>query len=203
MALHLLKLIWNRKRANFLIVTEILLSFLVLAAVTTIAVHYWRNYQAPLGFSYERIWDVVVRVPRGIDRHADVERERLARLVRLVEAVRQMPEVESVSHIELPTFRNWQWNSDIKLPDGRRVDFNGNRGGDELAATHVDPDRRRTLVLARGCRPELGGRRHQCGDGPRRSSAPSRRPARPCRATTDAASPERRTAAADRSASSA
>ena len=135
MALHLLKLIWNRKRANFLIVTEILLSFLVLAAVTTIAVHYWRNYQAPLGFSYERIWDVIVRVPRGIDSAPDVERERLARFARLVEAVRQMPEVEAVSHVELPTFRNWQWNSDITLPDGRRVEFNGNRGGDELAST--------------------------------------------------------------------
>ena len=139
MALHLLKLIWNRKRANFLIVTEILLSFIVLAAVTTVAVHYWRNYQAPLGFSYERIWDVVVRVPRGIDSTPAVERERLARMVRLVEAIRQMPEVESVSHIAMPTFRNWQWNSDIKLPDGRRVEFNGNRGGDELAATMSIP----------------------------------------------------------------
>ena len=135
MALHLLKLIWNRKRANFLIVTEILLSFLVLAAVTTFAVHYWRNYQAPLGFSYERIWDVVVRVPRSIDAAPDVERERLARFTRLIDAVRQMPEVESVSHIELPTFRNWQWNSDITLPDGRRVEYNANRGGDALAET--------------------------------------------------------------------
>ncbi len=135
MTLHLLKLIWNRKRANVLIITEILLSFLVLAGVTTVAVHYWRNYQAPLGFSYERIWDVVVRVPRGIDATPEVERERLARFVRLVDAVRQMPEVESVSHLELPTFRNWEWNSDIKLPDGREVEFNGNRGGDELAAT--------------------------------------------------------------------
>lgn len=135
MTLHLLKLIWNRKRANVLIITEILLSFLVLAGVTTVAVHYWRNYQAPLGFSYERIWDVVVRVPRGIDATPEVERERLARFTRLVDAVRQMPEVESVSHIELPTFRNWEWNSDFNLPDGRRVEFNGNRGGDELAAT--------------------------------------------------------------------
>ena len=135
MALHLLKLIWNRKRANVLIVTEILLSFLVLAAVTTISVHYWRNYQAPLGFSYERIWDVLVRVPRGLDATPAVERERLARFSRLVDAVRQMPEVESVSHIELPVFRNWQWNSDITLPDGRHVAFNGNRGGDGLAAT--------------------------------------------------------------------
>lgn len=135
MALHLLKLIWNRKRANFLIVTEILLSFLVLAGVTTIAVHYWRNYQAPLGFSYERIWDVIVRVPRGIESSPKVDRERLARFTRLIDAVAQMPEVESVSHLQLPTFRNWQWNSDITLPDGRHVDFNGNRGGDGLATT--------------------------------------------------------------------
>ena len=39
----------------------------------------------------------------------------------------------------MPTFRNWQWNSDITLPDGRRVEFNGNRGGDELAATMSIP----------------------------------------------------------------
>lgn len=135
MALHLLKLIWNRKRANFLIITEILLSFLVLAGVTTVAVHYWRNYQAPLGFSYERIWDVVVRVPRGIDSAPAEERERLGRFQRLIEAARQMPEVESVSHVRMPSFRNWTWNSDMQLPDGRRVDFNGNGAGDELAET--------------------------------------------------------------------
>lgn len=139
MALHLLKLIWNRKRANFLIVTEILLSFLVLAGVTTMAVHYWRNYQAPLGFSYERIWDVVVRVPRGLESSPEQTRARLAQMVRLVEAARQMPEVESVAHIQMPTFRNWQWNSDLTLPDGRRVEFNGNRGGDSLAATFSIP----------------------------------------------------------------
>ncbi len=135
MALHLLKLIWNRKRANFLIITEILLSFLVLAGVTTVAVHYWRNYQAPLGFSYERIWDVVVRVPRGLESTPAENRERLARFQRLIEAARQMPEVESVSHVRMPSFRNWTWNSDIQLPDGRRVEFNGNGAGDELAET--------------------------------------------------------------------
>ena len=139
MALHLLKLIWNRKRANFLIITEILLSFLVLAGVTTVAMHYWRNYQSPLGFSYERIWDVIVRVPRGIDSTPEVDRERLARFSRLVDAVRQMPEVESVGHLELPTFRNWTWNSEITLPGGRQVEFNGNRGDDQLASTMSIP----------------------------------------------------------------
>jgi len=135
MALHLLKLIWNRKRANFLIITEILLSFLVLAAVTTVAVHYWRNYQAPLGFSYERVWDVLVRVPRGIESTPEVDRERFARMQRLIDAARQMPEVESIGHLQLGTFRNWQWNSDLTLEDGRRVEYNGNRADDELART--------------------------------------------------------------------
>ena len=140
MALHLLKLIWNRKRANLLIITEILLSFIVLAAVTTVAVHYYRNYQAPLGFSYDRIWDVHVRVPRGIDSTPEVDRERLGRFIRLLQATREMPEVESVSHLQLGTFRNWEWNSDFQLKgSGKRVEFNGNRGGDELIETMSIP----------------------------------------------------------------
>lgn len=134
MALHLLKLIWNRKRTNLLIIAEILLSFIVLAAVSTLGVHYFRNYQRPLGYSYDRIWDVLVRVPRGFESTPDVERERYARMQRLVEAARAMPEVESVGHLQLGLYRNWQWNSDITA-DGRRWEYNGNRADDELAAT--------------------------------------------------------------------
>jgi putative ABC transport system permease protein len=139
MALHLLKMIWNRKRANFLIVTEILLSFIVLAGVSTVAVHYWRNYQSPLGFSYERVWDVVVRVPRGLESTPEVDRERLQRMVRLIDTTRALPEVEAVSHIRMPTYRNWQWNSDFRTKGGKRVEFNGNGGGDELAETMSIP----------------------------------------------------------------
>jgi len=134
MTLHLLKLIWNRKRTNLLIITEILLSFIVLAAVSTLSVHYWRNYQRPLGYSYGRVWDVLVRVPRGLDSTPDVDRERFARMQRLVEATRAMPEVESVGHLQLGVFRNWQWNSSIEA-DGRRFEFSGNRADDALAET--------------------------------------------------------------------
>lgn len=132
MALHLLKLIWNRKRTNLLIITEILLSFIVVAAVSTLGVHYYRNYQRPLGYSYERIWDVLVRVPRGFESTPEVERERFARMQRLVEVTRAMPEVESVGHLQLGLYRNWQWNSDIQA-NGRRWEYNGNRADDDLA----------------------------------------------------------------------
>lgn len=134
MTLHLLKLIWNRKRTNLLIITEILLSFIVLAAVSTLGVHYYRNYQHTLGFSYERVWDVLVRVPRGFDATPEVERERFARMQRLVDAAQAMPEVEAVGHLQLGLFRNWQWNSAVEA-DGRRFEYNGNRGDDNLAET--------------------------------------------------------------------
>ncbi len=134
MTLHLLKLIWNRKRTNLLIVTELLLSFIVLAAVSTLAVHYYRNHQRPLGFSYENVWDVLVRVPRGFEATPEVERERYARMQRLVEAAQAMPEVEAVGHLQLGMYRNWQWSSSMDV-NGRTYDYNGNRGDDNLAET--------------------------------------------------------------------
>ena len=55
---HLLKLVWNRKRANVLIAVEILLSFLVLAAVATMIVYYVDNYRRPLGYAWQDTWVV-------------------------------------------------------------------------------------------------------------------------------------------------
>jgi len=57
---HLLKLVWNRKRINFLITVEIFISFIVLFAVMLIAVYHSDNYRQPLGFEYERVWRVKV-----------------------------------------------------------------------------------------------------------------------------------------------
>jgi len=49
MTRHLLRLVWNRKRSNLLVALEILLSFLVLTAVTTLAVFYANNYRSLSG----------------------------------------------------------------------------------------------------------------------------------------------------------
>ena len=55
---HLFILIWNRRRANFLLVTEIFLAFVVLFIVGSTLVYYRQTYQAPLGFDYEQVWTV-------------------------------------------------------------------------------------------------------------------------------------------------
>lgn len=68
MTKHLLKLVWNRKRINFLITVEIFFSFIVLFGVVLAAVYYVDNYNQPLGFAYENVWRVAVEMnDRGED----------------------------------------------------------------------------------------------------------------------------------------
>lgn len=58
---HLFKLIWNRKRSNFLLITEIFFCFLVLFAVLSLIVYNVRNYNKPLGYEHENVWLLSMR----------------------------------------------------------------------------------------------------------------------------------------------
>ncbi|MBC8278998.1 MAG: ABC transporter permease [FCB group bacterium] len=53
---HLFKLIWNRKRSNFLMITEIFISFFVMFMALMVLCYISGNYFRPLGFSYEDVW---------------------------------------------------------------------------------------------------------------------------------------------------
>lgn len=55
---HLFKLMWNKRKQNFLLLSEILVSFLVIFALFSFLVYYFQNYQKPLGLDYERVWTV-------------------------------------------------------------------------------------------------------------------------------------------------
>jgi putative ABC transport system permease protein len=58
MLVHLFKLIWNKKKQNSLLILEIFVSFMVMFAVFTLLVYYYRNYKLPMGFEYENVWVV-------------------------------------------------------------------------------------------------------------------------------------------------
>jgi putative ABC transport system permease protein len=60
---HALRLVWNRKRSNALILLEIFFSFLVVFAIGTLAIFSWANYRRPLGFDYDNVWSVSVSFP--------------------------------------------------------------------------------------------------------------------------------------------
>ncbi len=55
---HLFTLIWNKKKQNFLLISEMLISFMVVFAVFTLIVYYYNNYKKPMGFDYENVWVV-------------------------------------------------------------------------------------------------------------------------------------------------
>jgi putative ABC transport system permease protein len=63
---HLVKLIWNKKKQNFLMITEMFVSFLVIFAVFSMMVFYYDNYKQPMGFDYDDVWVVNYSTPQNI-----------------------------------------------------------------------------------------------------------------------------------------
>jgi putative ABC transport system permease protein len=88
---HLITLMWNRKRANGLLILEIFLAFVVLFAVGSVAVFSWRNYRAPLGFTYDNVWQI--QLNPGTQPRA----EQFATLQQVLGRLRSTPGVVKVS----------------------------------------------------------------------------------------------------------
>jgi putative ABC transport system permease protein len=87
---HLFILIWNRRRANFLLITEIFLAFVVLFVVGSLVVYNQQNYRMPPGFAYEQVWRV------DLDPGALPQAGRLATVRQVMARLRAMPEVVAV-----------------------------------------------------------------------------------------------------------
>ncbi|MCI0662441.1 MAG: ABC transporter permease, partial [Acidobacteria bacterium] len=127
---HLCKLVWNRKRINFLITIEIFFSFLVLFSVIVFAVYYLNNYLYPLGFNYENIWSIQVDTRSGSDEKDKLQ--RLAKTNQIISALREFGEVESAAAVWAAPFSRGDWTSGRKLKDGRDFDYSNNEASDEL-----------------------------------------------------------------------
>ncbi len=69
---HLFKLIWNKKKQNFLMITEMFVSFLVIFALFSMIVFYYHNYKQPMGFDYDDVWVVNYSLPQNIQSNDSV-----------------------------------------------------------------------------------------------------------------------------------
>jgi putative ABC transport system permease protein len=87
---HLFRLIWNRKRSNLLLLTEIFFSFVVLFGVGTLLINFGRNYVLPRGFSHEQVWRLNIAAGQG---------EKMPRPVLddVLRQVRALPGVQDLS----------------------------------------------------------------------------------------------------------
>lgn len=91
---HLIKLMWNKRRANGMIFLEILLAFIVLFGVYAFMGYNLDRYRSPLGFTYDDMVGVKIDFNDDLDSLAVIEQQR-----RLREDLLAMPTVEAVTFI--------------------------------------------------------------------------------------------------------
>jgi putative ABC transport system permease protein len=117
---HVFKLIWNRKRTNFLMMAEIFVAFLVLFAVVALAVYTADNWRRPLGYSIERVWVVHVDMKQASDDYFDAAQQETTRQLML--ALGEFPEIEASAGTMLAPYQfgssasAYQWR-------GRRIEY--------------------------------------------------------------------------------
>jgi putative ABC transport system permease protein len=107
---HLFKLVWNRKRANLLLMIEIFISTIILAGVVLIVTQAWENYSLPSGFDYRDVW--AVRIDTGTPRFAGTRESMAAkrpRIRELIAAARRQPEVAEAAGAYLLPYDAGNW----------------------------------------------------------------------------------------------
>jgi len=117
---HVFKLIWNRKRTNFLMMAEIFVAFLVLFAVVALGVYTADNWRRPLGYSIDRVWVVHVDMKQASDDSFDEAQQETAR--QLLLALREFPEIEASAGTMLAPY---EFGSSSSAYDwrGRRIEY--------------------------------------------------------------------------------
>lgn len=115
---HLLKLVWNRKRANALIVAEIFVSFLVVFAVLTGAITFASSWNEPIGFDWRNVWDVSMEF--DVDAREKAAPELHDAVMRMLAETRAFPQVAAAALSNTPpySFSTSEGSRDI---DGREV----------------------------------------------------------------------------------
>src|SRR6266581_546915 len=121
---HLFKLIWNKKKQNFLLIAEMLISFMVIFAVFSAIVYGYRNYEKPMGFEYEDVWVVNYNNP--------VQPGSTDSLTLFYETIRKtlksMPEVKDLSYASSNTPFSHTTNGMLvaynNIRDGSVYDYN-------------------------------------------------------------------------------
>jgi len=95
---HIFKMMWQRKRANSLIIIEMVVAFIVLLAVVVFIRVSYQTYSAPLGFNYDNTW--------AIELNPDIrDRAKISVTAKqTLQVLSQLPEVEEAHTLHFPPF---------------------------------------------------------------------------------------------------
>ena len=113
---HLLKLAWNRKRANALVMLEIFASFLVLFTVVTLSAWLAYLYHLPTGYDPGDVWCVAISRGGGAERTPDAGERAI--FDRLLQEARSLPGIRAAALAQSVPYDGHVWDGDWKV-DGR------------------------------------------------------------------------------------
>jgi len=104
---HLIKLVWNKKRSNFLMILEIALAFVALFAVMTYVIDNYTENKKPVGFRTEDILTIPLNYTIEDDSTSVVEKRKT-----LIRELNAIPEVISASFaFSCIAFEGCNWNT--------------------------------------------------------------------------------------------
>jgi putative ABC transport system permease protein len=117
---HLLKLVWNRKRANALIVLEILVSFLVVFGVLAAAATFGESWERPVGFDAGDV--LIAHLDFEIDARDRASNDLRNGVMRMVDEANAMDEVVAAAVSNTPPylFSTSEWSRNV---NDRKVDM--------------------------------------------------------------------------------
>jgi putative ABC transport system permease protein len=119
---HALKLIWNRRRSNLLVIVEIALAFVAAFAVLALGAYYWANYHRPMGLQYKDVWAVQLKTGRSRMQLNDAWNAENALTLRdVLVAVREQPGVASAHVIRVTPFTKRRSNGPYLYENGKLV----------------------------------------------------------------------------------
>lgn len=128
---HLLKLVWNRKRANALLILEMAASFLVVFAVAAAALVFADRVRRPLGFAWQGVWNVSLGM--GLPGDLDFTAEQTATFERVLREAASLPGVEAAGGIMAAPYSFSTRESSFQY-EGRDIDTVSNEATVETAA---------------------------------------------------------------------
>lgn len=96
MITHILKLIWNKRRSNALILIEIFLAFLVLFAVLSYVTYNFRQFTEPMGFETKDKWLINLE---------SMQQKDSLEIVNLKNTLRsELQQMENIQHVAFTDF---------------------------------------------------------------------------------------------------
>ncbi len=120
---HLMKLVWNRKRTNALLIVEIFFSFLVTFAVATLGMYFLDNYRRPLGFEWQNVWQMEIDMKQVSD--DTFTGQQMEQFARVLQEVRALGEVEAVGGAMVAPFGFGRYGDGAEVNGHRmEMDFN-------------------------------------------------------------------------------